>query len=101
MEEQQEKVLLKVSYDKEGKTVIEFPQGTDDAVITIVNYIWDHIQKKDTSALDVLFSIVVHMLAMNLDKRFEQQFIENIRKTTPQYREGYRAMRDQLHKPKS
>ena len=101
MEELQEKVLLKVSYDDKGNTVIEFPQGTDDAVINIVNYIWDHIRKNDTAPLDVLFSVVVHLLAMNLDKRFEKQFIENIKATTPQYREGYRAMRAQLMKPKS
>lgn len=98
---EEEKVLLKVSYDKDGNTVIEMPNGSDDAVINIVNYIWDNIQKNNTEPLDVLFSIVVHMLAMNLDKRFEEQFIRNIKDTTPQYREGYRAMRAQLRKPKS
>lgn len=98
---EEEKVLLKVSYDKDGNTVIEMPSGSDDAVINIVNYIWDNIRKNNTEPLDVLFSIVVHMLAMNLDMRFEEQFIRNIKDTTPQYREGYRAMRAKLRKPKS
>ncbi|MBQ3813648.1 MAG: hypothetical protein II841_08790 [Bacteroidales bacterium] len=100
MEESQEKVLLKVSYDKDGKTVVEIP-NSDDAVIAITNHIHDNIVKRNTGPLDVMFSIVVHFLAMDLSGSFEKQFIRNIKATTPKYREGYRAMRAQLMKPKS
>ena len=96
----EEKILLKVSYDKDGNTVIEMPDS-DEAVIAITNYIHDNIVKRESGPLDVLFSIVVHFLAMDLSGSFEKQFIKNIKETTPQYREGYRAMRAQLMKPKS
>ncbi|MCQ2166405.1 MAG: hypothetical protein MJY49_03100 [Bacteroidales bacterium] len=96
----EEKLLLKVSIDEKGNTVVDIP-NKDDACISITNYIWDHITKNDTGPLDTIFSIVVHMLAMNLDKRFEEQFIRNIKDTTPQYREGYRALRQQMMKTKS
>ena len=96
----EEKLVLKVSIDENGNTVVDIPNN-DEACMHITNYIWENIRKNDTGPLDVLFSIVVHMLAQNLDMRFEKQFINNLKETTPQYREGYRALRQQMMKAKS
>lgn len=94
------KTLLKVAYDEGGNVVVTIPDG-DEAVIAVANYIYDNIRKKDRAPLDVLFSVVVHFLAMDLSGNFEKQFVKNIKETTPQYREGYRMMREQMTKPKS
>ena len=94
------KELITVSYDENGNTVVSIPDS-EEAIIAVSNYIHDNIRKKDTAPLDVLFSVVVHFLAMDLSGNFEKQFIKNIKDTTPQYREGYRMMREQMTKPKN
>ena len=94
------KELINVSYDENGNTVVTIP-NKDEAVIAVCNYIHENIQRKNRLPLDVLFSIVVHFLAMELSGKFEKQFIENIKETTPQYREGYRMMQKQISKPKN
>lgn len=96
----EEKIIIKVAYDEEGNTVVELPNN-DEAVIAISNYIHSRLQAKDIAPLEVVFSIVVHFLAMDLSGNFEKQFIKNLKETTPQYRDGYRMMRQQLGKPKN
>lgn len=96
----EEKILFKVSYNEKGDTVVEMP-NSDDAVMAITNHIHASIRQNNTAPLDVLFSVVVHLLAQDLSGGFEKQFIKNVKETTPQYREGYRQMRAQFMKPKS
>ena len=96
----EEKILFKVSYNEKGDTVVEMP-NSDDAVMALTNHIHSEIRKSNTEPLDLLFSVVVHLLAQDLSGGFEKQFIKNVKDTTPQYREGYRQMRAQFMKPKS
>jgi len=96
----EEKIIIKVAYDEAGSTIVEVPNG-DEAVIAISNYIHANLLEKEIGPLEFIFSVVVHFLAMDISGNFEKQFIRNIKETTPQYREGYRMMRQQLTKPKN
>ena len=96
----EEKIIIKVAYDKDGNTVVEVP-NSEEAVIAVANHIQSNLQKKEIGPLEFIFSVVVHFLAMDLTGNFEKQFIKNIKETTPQYRDGYRMMRQQLTKPKN
>lgn len=96
----EEKVLLKVAYDENGQTVVNIPDS-GEAIFAVCNYVLGNLVQKKREPLDVLFSVVVHFLAMDISGNFEKQFIKNIRETTPTYREGYRMMRQQLSKPKN
>ena len=96
----EEKIIIKVAYDEKGGIVVEVP-NSDEAVIALSNHIHANLQKKEIAPLEFIFSVVVHFLAMDLTGNFEKQFIKNIKETTPQYRDGYRMMRQQLTKPKN
>lgn len=58
-------------------------------VMGIVNTIWREFIKRNNRPLDILFAVVVHLLSQDLTGKFEEDFINNLRKTTPQYRENY------------
>ena len=94
------KEIITVAYDENGDTVVNIPDH-EQAVLAVSDYIHKKLLEKDQEPLDVLFSIVVHFLAMDLSGNFEKQFIKNIKETTPTYREGYRMMSQQLNKPKN
>ena len=67
----------------------------DLAVMTLTDIIWDRVQHRSQMGLDMLFSVVVHTLARDLSGKFQEEFIENIRKTVPTYRNVYKKMREQ------
>lgn len=62
---------------------------SDKIVVSIVDTIWREFMKHNNEPLDILFAVVVHLLAQDLTGKFEEDFINNLRKTTPQYRENY------------
>ena len=82
------KTLLKVSEDERGEIQVTCPDS-DAAVIALHDYITKTALKGDQSALDVLFAVTVHLLAQEQTGKLEEQYIKNLRETTPKYRRGY------------
>lgn len=73
----------------------------DLAVMTLTDIIWDRVQHRSQMGLDMLFSVVVHTLARDLSGKFQEEFIENIRKTIPQYQNAYKKLREEMMKKAS
>lgn len=81
--------LFKLSFSDEGGINAEF-KNTDEAVMALSDWVTSALEKHDQAPLSVLFSVVVHVLAREASGKFEEQFLENVRKIAPQYREQYR-----------
>lgn len=80
--------ILKVFEDENGNIQIACP-NRDDAVMAVTDYIHRLHASGDQSALDVLFAITVHLLAIEQSGKFEEEYIENLRKYIPPYRKIY------------
>ncbi len=74
--------------------VVHIPDD-DLAVMTISDIIWDAMKQNRHRALNLLFSILVHTLARDLSGKLQEEFLENIRKTVPAYRNVYKKMLEQ------
>ena len=78
---------LAVFVDEDGKPNFKI-KNDRAAIIAIVESIESALMNHDRSGLDILFSCVVHLLAREPSGEFEKEFIENIKKTTPKYRQA-------------
>ncbi len=92
-----QRTLLSVAEDAKGGVKVTCP-NMDEAVMAITDHLLKTCKTGDRTALDVLFSVTVHLLAMDRSGRFEEQYIENIRKTVPAYRKGYVEMAEEMRK---
>lgn len=61
----------------------------DKVVLTLTDTIRREFVKGNNKPLDILFAVVVHLVAQALTGKFEEDFISNLKETTPQYRENY------------
>ena len=99
-----EQEILRIYYDKDGNMQVDCP-NMDDAVIAISNHIAVSINRKDLKGLNVLFAIVLHLLAMDTSGNMEKMFLQNLKEKLPKYRANYiemaRAMNSGDLKPKS
>lgn len=80
--------VFKLLFQEEKGYFAEF-RNTDDVVMGLADFITEHLQLRDQEPLSVLFSVVIHVLARETSGRFEEQFIENVRKSTVEYRRHY------------
>lgn len=78
---------LAVFVDEDGKPYFKI-KNDNSAIIAIVESIESGLQEHDKRGLDILFSCVVHLLAREPSGEFENNFIENIKKTTTKYRKA-------------
>ena len=78
---------LAVFVDEDGKPYFKI-KNDNSAIIAIVESIESGLQEHDKRGLDILFSCVVHLLAREPSGKFENEFIENIKKTTFKYRKA-------------
>lgn len=81
-----QKTILNVSKDKNGEVKVSCPDS-EAAVVALTKHICKTAAEGDDAALNILFSVTVHILALDVTGEFEEQYIGNIRKTTPAYRE--------------
>ena len=91
------RTLFKISEDEKGNIKMTCP-NREDAVMAMTDHILATASKGDQSALDVLFSVTVHFLASETSGRLEEQYIENLRKCIPPYRNGYAEMAKEMKK---
>lgn len=82
----------------EGDDLAVYLPDQDRAVMVITDIIWQELQKGNDKSLSILFSIVVHTLSRSLNGKMQDEFIANLQKITPQYREAYKKMREQMMK---
>ena len=96
--------ILRIYYNKDGNIQVDCP-NMDDAVIAISNHIAVSINRKDLKGLNVLFAIVLHLLAMDTSGNMEKMFLQNLKEKLPAYRaeyvELYKALKSVNIKPKS
>ncbi len=81
--------IFKLSFSDDGGIEAEF-KNTDEAVMALSDWVTGALEKRNQAPLSVLFSVVVHVLARESSGKFQEQFLENIRKIAPQYRDQYR-----------
>ncbi len=91
------RTLFKVSEDETGNIKITCPDS-DDAVMAMTDYVLSTAAKGDQKALDVLFSVTVHFLASETTGKLEEQYIENLRRCIPPYRNGYAEVAKEMKK---
>lgn len=91
------RTLFEVSEDETGNINITCP-NREDAVMAMTDYVLATAAKGDQRALDVLFSVTVHFLASETSGKLEEQYIENLRKCIPPYRNGYAEVAKEMKK---
>lgn len=89
------KQILNVSIDdKENINVV--CKDRELAAMVITDYISETAGSGDTSALDMLYSITIHLLARDVHGGFEKEYIENLRREIPNYRKVYKSMIEEM-----
>ncbi len=91
------RTILKISADENDNLKVSCPDK-NDAVMAITDQVHSAWVNGDNGPLNILFSATVNLLALDVSGRFEEEYIENIRRTTPKYRESYARMVEEMEK---
>lgn len=93
----EEKTLLTVrKNDKGGVEIALNPAKQNEMVAALSNQIAYQFFKKNQGPLNLLLSVVVNTLAQDTSGGLEKQFIDNVKKFTPEFRQRYKATADAL-----
>lgn len=80
--------IFKLVFTDEDGTTAEY-DNTDDVVMSLADWVTQSILLKDNEPMSILFSVIVHVLARNRSSEFEEEFVENLKKSVETYRKGY------------
>lgn len=94
MKEKGERITVAEIYFQDENSPIEFklPQGEESFVTSISRGIIEKMSRGDSRPLEILLAVVVHALAMERTGNLERDFIRNVKRSLPKYRDVYRKM---------
>lgn len=80
--------IFKLVFTDENGITAEY-DNTDDVVMNFADWVTQSLLLKDNEPMSILFSVIVHVLARNRSSEFEEEFVENLKKSVETYRKGY------------
>ena len=79
--------VFKISVD--GESFFVECSDKDKTVMAVSDSICRQLESGDKTGLNLLFSSIVHVLARDAHGKFLEDFVQNLRKIVPIYREAY------------